>query len=377
MLPRPRSLFTPLLLALACLNLRAADVPEFASWPAGDSPQEIGGRVAARFLATPHGNPGHTKPIVHIPYPEVCAWYGALAFAQATGDAGLRQRLVDRFEPLFREERSLVPVPEHVDYTVFAAVPLELFRQTGDRRDLVLGEWMAGKEWDEPFGRHVTADSRAYARQGYSWQTRLWIDDMYMITLPQVQAWRATGLRRYLDRAAKEMSFYLDRLQQANGLFLHAPDAPFYWGRGNGWVAAGMAELLRDLPADHPERARVLRGYRAMMAALLSHQDRNGMWHQLIDDPTAWPETSATAMFAFAMVTGVREGWLEPTTYAPAARRAWLGLAGYLDADANVREVCEGTNKNSSRQYYLDRKRMTGDFHGQAPLLWTAAALLR
>jgi unsaturated rhamnogalacturonyl hydrolase len=48
------------------------------------------------------------------------------------------------------------------------------------------------------------------------------------------------------------MSAYLDKLQQTNGLFYHAPDAPFYWSRGNGWVAAGMAELLRSLPENHP-----------------------------------------------------------------------------------------------------------------------------
>ncbi len=53
----------------------------------------------------------------------------------------------------------------------------------------------------------------------------------------------------------KEMVSYLDKLQQPNGLFYHAPDVPFFWGRGDGWVAAGMAEMLRDLPQDHPRHA--------------------------------------------------------------------------------------------------------------------------
>ena len=101
------------------------------------------------------------------------------------------------------------------------------------------------------------------------------------------------------------------------------------------------------------------------------------MWHQLIDDPMAWPETSCTGMFAFAFVTGVKNGWLDAKTYGPAAQRAWLALVGYLDADANLREVCVGTGARDDRQYYLDRPRTGGDFHGQAPLLWCAAALLR
>ncbi len=101
------------------------------------------------------------------------------------------------------------------------------------------------------------------------------------------------------------------------------------------------------------------------------------MWRQLIDGPDSWPETSGTAMFTFAFITGVKEGWLDGATYGPAAKKAWIALTGYLDENANVREVCEGTGTKNDRQYYLDRKRITGDFHGQAPVLWCASALLR
>jgi unsaturated rhamnogalacturonyl hydrolase len=88
-------------------------------------------------------------------------------------------------------------------------------------------------------------------------QTRFWIDDMYMLIILQLQAYRATNDAKYLDRAALEMTTYLDKLQQPNGLFYHAPDVPFYWGRGDGWVAAGMAEMLRSLPENQfPARTR-------------------------------------------------------------------------------------------------------------------------
>ncbi len=100
------------------------------------------------------------------------------------------------------------------------------------------------------------------------------------------------------------------------------------------------------------------------------------MWRQLIDDPDSWKETSCTGMFAFAMITGVKNGWLDAKTYAPAARNAWLSLITYLDENADIRNVCEGTNMKNDHQYYLDRKRLTGDLHGQAPLLWCATALL-
>ncbi len=370
-------------LALGSGSLRA-ETFDFGAWPAGQSPEEIGRRVAERYLASPHQNHGRPTPPRVINYAEVCTWWGALVFAAQTRDEKLQARLAERFEPLFREKKALVPVPDHVDYTVFGAVPLELAIQTGEQRYLALGEWMAFKQWSEPFGRRVTAESREFHRRGYTWQTRLWIDDMFMITAVQSQAWRATGNRIYIDRAAREMVLYLDRLQQPNGLFHHSPVAPFSWGRGNGWMAAGMSLLLRELPVDSPERPRILAGYRLMMASLLQHQGADGMWRELVDDPAAWPETSCTGMFAFAFITGVKAGWLDAATYGPAARKAWLQLTTYLDDKADMREICQGTNIHDSakhgpdgRAYYLARERLVGDMHGQAPVLWCAATLLR
>jgi rhamnogalacturonyl hydrolase YesR len=101
------------------------------------------------------------------------------------------------------------------------------------------------------------------------------------------------------------------------------------------------------------------------------------MWHELIDHPEAWPESSSSAMFSFALITGVKHGWLDAATYAPAARRGWIAVTGYVDQNHDVTQVCTGTGKLDNMQYYLDRKRETGNLHGQAPVLWAAAALLR
>ena len=85
-----------------------------------------------------------------------------------------------------------------------------------------------------------------------------------------------------------------------------------------------MTEMLRDLPADHPQRARILKGYKTMMAALLKYQAKDGMWRQLIDHEEAWPESSSSAMFTFAMIAGVKHGWLDAA--AMVRRRARRGL---------------------------------------------------
>jgi unsaturated rhamnogalacturonyl hydrolase len=252
-----------------------------------------------------------------------------------------------------------------VDDSIFGVVPLEVAIETKDPKYLATGKAWADRQWENP------------RPDGLSAETRFWIDDMYMLTLLQLEAYRATGDRKYLDRDALEMAAYLDKLQQPNGLFFHAPDVPFYWGRGDGWVAAGMAEMLRDLPQDHPQRKRIMEGYRAMMSALLKYQGKDGMWRQLIDHDEAWPESSSSAMFTFALVTGVKNGWLDAAAYGPAARRAWIAVVGYIDQNQDITNVCEGTGKQNSYDYYLARKRRTGDFHGQAPVLWAASALLR
>jgi unsaturated rhamnogalacturonyl hydrolase len=278
---------------------------EFTNWPAGTSPMEIGKWVAERFVSS-----GHLRDNTII-YPEVCAWYGSLTFARLSGDKDLTARLIKRFDLLLTPaEAKLIPTERHVDFSVFGAVPLEIFIETKQPKYLDLGKTFADRQWLAPDA------------QGLTGETRFWIDDMFMITILQVQAYRATGDKKYLDRAALEMTVYLDKLQQPNGLFHHAPDVPFFWGRGNGWVAAGMMELLRSPPKDHPKRARILDGYLKMMRSLLQYQAAEGTWKQLIDHPEAWHETSSSGMFAFAMITGVNEKWLDAKTYAPAARKA-------------------------------------------------------
>ncbi|ATC65817.1 glycosyl hydrolase [Nibricoccus aquaticus] len=373
-----KTLFKPSLLLSALLCLVSTEVRagfDFGPYPAGASPEEVGKRVTQRFIGNDYRTFGKTG-ILH--YVETCTWYGALTFAQRSNNIDLTAQLVARYQPLFGERAKAVPPPFNVDYSIFGALPLELFIQTRDARYLTPGLYQADQQWGLHSGQvTLSPEAQEAISKGLSWHTRLWIDDMYMITMLQTQAYRATGDRKYLDRAADEAVYYLERLQQPNGLFHHAPDVPFFWSRGNGWFAAGMSELLLRLPPQHPQRASILASYQKMMAALLKYQSEDGMWRQLIDGPDSWKESSGTGMFTFAFITGVKNGWLDAETYGPAARKGWLALVGQINPDGAVRDVCEGTNKKNDRQYYLDRLRIVGDLHGQAPVLWCATALLR
>ena len=352
-----------IVLALAGLMLGgcATQQPKaFTNWPPGTSPAEVG-----KLVATAMGSRFPTRPGAH--YAADTLWMTALKFSALTKDQALKTNLVKGLDPVMTPNwlTNYAAVQRHVDHNIFGIVPLEIYMQTKDKNYLDFGKWMADRQWERP------------NTNGLSDQTRFWIDDMYMITILQVQAFRATGDKVYLDRAALEMVAYLDRLQQPNGLFFHGERFPFFWGRGDGWIAAGMPELLGELPADHPKRARIMDGYKKMMAALLKYQDTDGMWHQLIDHPESYKETSCTGMFTYAFITGVKKGWLTDPAYAEAARKGWLGLRTYIDADGHVDQVCVGTGQTNSLQFYLTRPTRKGDDHGQAPVLWCAVALLR
>ncbi len=350
-------------LAAACMFLLfdsaglLAQKKYFQNWPENADPKKVGGRLAAHFVDSAHLTP--------ITYPEVCAWYGALKFAEATANTALESHLQARYQSLLTPQfHDLIPDKEHVDYDIFGVVPLQISIETKDSATRDQGLHFADRQWSKP------------QPDGLSGETRYWIDDMYMLTMLQLEAYRATIDRKYLDRDAAEMVAYLHKLQQPNGLFYHADDVPFFWGRGDGWVAAGMAEMLTSLPEDHPQRAEIIAAYRKMMGELLKDQNPDGTWRQLIDHPESWEESSSTGMFTFAMIEGVRHGWLPEETYGPAARKGWIALAGFVDQNADVTNICMGTGKQNSYDYYMARPRKTGDFHGQAPALWAARALL-
>jgi rhamnogalacturonyl hydrolase YesR len=362
-------LFFVLFSGLTCNSIRS-QIDDLKNFPGGSTPKEIGNRLSERFIPAKHSM--YNGKWIH--YAEVCTWYGALRFGEAAGDKRLIRKLKLRFEPFFTNEQSYLPIMNHVDLNMFGCLPLEFYKVSKDKRYFDMGIPYADSQWNVP--ENASNEEKAWAAKGYTWQTRLWIDDMFMITIIQSQAYRVTGNRKYIDRAAHEMVMYLDGLQRPSGLFFHAPDVPFYWGRGNGWMAAGMAELLSSLPDDSPDRLRIMNGYKLMMKSLLDYQSESGMWNQLIDETDCWAESSGTAMFTYAMIVGVKRGWLDEKIYAPAARKAWLSLVKHINSDGDVTEVCVGTNKENSKQYYYDRPRVAGDFHGQAPVLWCAYALI-
>lgn len=352
------------LILVICVFLLPGCSPKATNhfWTASSDPIIISSRITKNLLDRKEFMLYNSPQLKTFHYAEACAAFGAIRVAGLLKDSTTIKQLAKRYELLL--DGVLLGPGIHVDVNVYGIVPLELFRYTGDKRFRKQGLGLADEQWQNPLPNGLTN------------QTRYWIDDMYMIGSLQVQAYRITGNTVYLARAAKELDDYLKKLQQPNGLFFHGPDAPFHWGRGNGWVAAALAELLTVLPKENSYYTSIRDGYVKMMNTLIRYQADDGMWRQLIDYPDAWKETSSTAMFGYAMMVGVKKGILPSKTFRPACEKSWLALQTYLNDRGELTEVCVGTGQSQDPQYYLDRGRSTGDFHGQAPMLWFAYSLL-
>jgi len=317
----------------------------------------VGVAIAKNLLAR--------KPTTRrVSYPEACTAYGSLRLAAEMKDKALIDQIVARYQPM--AEGKLMPRPTGVDASVIGIVPMAIYQQTNDARFRDAGLASANAQFATP------------RDDGLTKHTRFWIDDMFMITGLQTQAYRVTQDKKYLDRAAMEMVAYIDKLQQPNGLYYHSTDPGlFYWGRGNGWMAVGSAELLSELPADHPQRAKILESYKKLMAAIVKAQSSSGMWPQVLDDAKSWPESSCTGMFTFGLARGVANGWLDGAEYEAAARQGWKALSDCVDEEGNVKDVCIGTNRGKDEAFYLNRPRAIGDLHGQGATIWAAWAMLK
>ncbi len=190
----------------------------------------------------------------------------------------------------------------------------------------------------------------------------LWTDDFYMSIPFLAQRGKMTGETKYWDDAVRQVVQLSQRLFiKEKGLYDHGwsentdgYDPRFYWGRANGWATVAMAELLSVLPENYAGRADVLRLFRQQLRSLVELQDGTGLWHNLLDKPETYLETSASAMFVYGLAKGVNEGWLSPI-FAPAAITGWNGLATRVLPDGRIDGICEGTTYANDMTYYYYR----------------------
>jgi rhamnogalacturonyl hydrolase YesR len=211
----------------------------------------------------------------------------------------------------------------------------------------------------------------------------LWLDDLYMSVPALAQMGVLTGETRYFDDAVKQIRQFAARMfVPEKGLWLHGwvqtmdPHPAFHWARANGWAVVAMTELLDVLPENHPGRAAVLDLYRAQVRGLAACQDRTGLWHQLLDRRDSYLETSASAMFVYAIAHGINRGWLDRKAYGPMVSLGWNAAAQKVNATGQVEGTCVGTGLGFDPAFYYYRPVSVYAAHGYGPLLLAGSEMI-
>jgi unsaturated rhamnogalacturonyl hydrolase len=315
------------------------------------NPRDIASLLAHRYPATPS-----------ISYITAVAWVNTLRFAAITGDQTLSAKVLQQTAPWTSNKAPLFG--ERIALTAVAGT-------------MIFAD-LAEKENDDASRLLAIEGAKAATLQkenGIPQYGQGWTDDMFMSAAILARTGKMKGREQDLDYVANLLLAYAARLQRPDGIFIHAADAPHAWGRGNGFAALGLMEVLTALPDTHPARSRVLDIYRRQMSGLRTAQAPDGMWRQVVDEPGSYREESVTAMIVSAMARGIRLGWLE-NTYAPIVTRAWRGLAAHVAPDGAVVDVCTNTGAGPTRRYYLDRPAITGpDDRGGAMGLLSAVEM--
>ena len=170
---------------------------------------------------------------------------------------------------------------------------------------------------------------------------QVWADSCYM--LPPFLA--AAG---YIREAVEQMEGYHRLLcDPRTGLFHHIWnedtgrfDRADYWGGASGWAVAAMARMLRRLPGtENPFRQRILAMELPLIQALEGVVRPDGLAHDVLDRPDTFVEVNFSQMYAYAIFTGIADGWL-PDTYRPLAEKMRAAANQWVDADGYVWQVC-------------------------------------
>ncbi|EAQ81729.1 plant-inducible protein [Blastopirellula marina DSM 3645] len=253
--------------------------------------------------------------------------------------------------------------------------------QTGDPRAIELVRRVADQAFDSQ-GQPLSA------MPGHSEMS----DAVFMACPILTSAGRLTGEEKYLDMAQRQLQFMQKLCLRSDGLYRHSPLCEAAWGRGNGFPMLGLALAITDLEAiEHDEskekslreratqlKQALLKNLQRHAEALLPHQDPTGMWRQVIDEPSAYREMTATCMIGFTLQRGIDRSWLDAERFQSSVDQAWSAVSKRCGADGVLFDVCTGTGKMKSLQAYFDRTAILArDERGGAMALLFAVERMR
>lgn len=185
--------------------------------------------------------------------------------------------------------------------------------------------------------REVMEYEMSTDKDNYWW----WADGLYMVMPVMTKLYKVTGNRLYLEKL-HEYWVYANNLMYDAEAGLYYRDRKYvypehkstngkkdFWARGDGWVLAALAKVLKDLPEDDKYRREYTDRFRTLAKAVAACQQPEGYWTRSMLDPqhAPGPETSGTAFFTYGLLWGINNGLLDKATYEPVVLNAWKYLS--------------------------------------------------
>ena len=330
---------SPLIVIVAFITAGLAmDAPAAAQGGAPPSFSPEIAREAVLRVMTAAADWQLSHPSEHAPYDwtQAAFYTGVMALADVTDNS----KYVDAMRAMGETNQWRPGLrPGHADDYAVVATYAKLYQIDKDRRQLApalaLFTFLAARKYDEPLTWGNSIETRELA----------WCDALFMGPPAMAAVSVATGDRKFLDLANrlwwKTTDFLYDRderLYYRDSRFFEPRETngrKIFWSRGNGWVFAGLARLLQDMPEDYPERARYLALYRDMAEKVAAVQGADGYWRSSLLDPDSRPnpETSGTGFFTYGLAWGINKGLLPRATYEPHVRRGWEALVKAVQPD--------------------------------------------
>ncbi|MDD3079563.1 MAG: glycoside hydrolase family 88 protein [Paludibacter sp.] len=222
-------------------------------------------------------------------------------------------------------------------------------------------------------------------RNDYWW----WADGLYMVMPVMTKLYKLTGDEKYLDKLYEYFK-YAESIMYEQNTKLFYRDAKYvypkhksvngkkdFWARGDGWIFAGLAKVLKDMPEDYKHRDVFVQHYRNMAKVLLKVQQKDGYWTRSLLDPKHAPgyETSGTAFFTYGYLWGINNGYFKGCRYRKAAMKGWKYLQNIaLQPDGTIGYVQPIGEKAISGQ--VVDKNSTANF-GVGAFLLAASEMVR
>lgn len=268
------------------------------------------------------------------------------------------------------------------DFGAMISSTLDLYeRSNGDKR-------MEYLEYAKAMGtflreRKLRDENGAFVRS-FPCPNTMWGDDLYMSVPLLARLARVTGERCWIDDALNQIEQFDKLLWDANaGIYFHAyytdlkRNSVAHWARCNGWILFAKIELLRNLPANDPACVQVIEQLNKQVCGLARWQSPEGLWHQILDRNDSYLESSASAMYTYAIACAVNNGWLD-RRYASIALTAWEGLKRHmLTASGDMKNICEGTEVHEDLLYYYTRPCGINEKHGLGALIEAGIEILK